>query len=220
MRNGKIARLPHEIREELNRRMRDGERGKQLLAWLNALPQTIEVVVRDFGGVAVSKQNLCEWRRGGFKEWQARQELYGKKVGELAAESNGYAAAAGGQLMDHLATVLGARYAVAFRRWKGPATNDLRSELRTLRGLCQEISVLRRGDHRKAERELRAAASLAITNHDLRTASQSSRELVCNLPLANACGESSRGQDERWGDVLESKLVKAGQTKNESEGRE
>ena len=37
---GKIARLPQEIRDELNRRLRDGERGRRLVDWLNSLPET------------------------------------------------------------------------------------------------------------------------------------------------------------------------------------
>src|ERR1041384_5521545 len=72
-RNGKIARLPRDIREEVNRRLQDGEPGGPLLAWLNALPTVSAVMAREFGGCAISKQNLCEWRGGGFAEWQARQ---------------------------------------------------------------------------------------------------------------------------------------------------
>ena len=33
-RNGKIARLPREIREQLNNRLQDGEEGRQLAALL------------------------------------------------------------------------------------------------------------------------------------------------------------------------------------------
>ena len=33
-RNGKIARLPKHLREELNRRLDHGERGQALLHWL------------------------------------------------------------------------------------------------------------------------------------------------------------------------------------------
>jgi len=33
-RHGKIARLPHAVREELNLRLQDGESGKGLIAWL------------------------------------------------------------------------------------------------------------------------------------------------------------------------------------------
>src|SRR5712692_3098289 len=36
---GKIARLPLAIREQLNRRLQDGEIGKELVVWLNAAPE-------------------------------------------------------------------------------------------------------------------------------------------------------------------------------------
>ena len=59
-RNGKIARLPHMVREELNRRIRDGEEGKKLVAWLNGLPKVKAVVAAEFGGKPISEQNLSE----------------------------------------------------------------------------------------------------------------------------------------------------------------
>ena len=37
-RNGKIAHLPNHVREQLNLRLLDGETGRELAAWLNALP--------------------------------------------------------------------------------------------------------------------------------------------------------------------------------------
>ncbi|HTB83860.1 MAG TPA: hypothetical protein VK742_09420, partial [Candidatus Sulfotelmatobacter sp.] len=50
-------------------------------------------------------------------------------------------------LTDHLATVLAARYAAALAGWDGETSDDFRHKLRTLRGLCQDIVELRRGDH-------------------------------------------------------------------------
>ena len=38
-RNGKIARLPDDIREELNRRLERNVQGITLVEWLNSLPQ-------------------------------------------------------------------------------------------------------------------------------------------------------------------------------------
>jgi hypothetical protein len=73
-RRGKIARLPRGIREELNRRLDNGEEGRRLLVWLNGLPEVREVVDRDFEGQAVSHCNLTQWKQGGFREWQAQQE--------------------------------------------------------------------------------------------------------------------------------------------------
>ena len=95
-RKGKIARLPRYLREKLNRRLDDGEPGPQLLVWLNRCPDVQEVLEREFGGRAVSEQNLSEWRQGGFCEWQQQQHPtrttgpdFGlEPVGRLRQESN------------------------------------------------------------------------------------------------------------------------------------
>ena len=145
-RNGKIARLPRETREALNRRLQDGEPGGPLLHWLNALPAVQALVTREFGGGPISKQNLSEWRTGGFTEWQARQETLAQ-ARELAADATELTTATEGRLTDHLATVLAARYAAALSGWNGELTEEFRRELRALRGLCQDIVELRRGDH-------------------------------------------------------------------------
>lgn len=141
-RTGKIARLPSEIRQALNCRLRDNEPGGSLLPWLNGLPAVKTVLARDFGGLPITKQNLYEWRIGGFAAWQARRETL-DQAQELAVATNG-------KLTDHLATVLAARYASALAGWNGEATEELRRKLRALRGICQDIVDLRRGDHRGA----------------------------------------------------------------------
>lgn len=152
-RNGKIARLPREIRDELNRRLHSGGQGGPLLAWLNALPEVAAVMAREFGGNPVSKQNLCEWRAGGFAEWQARQETL-EQARELAADAAEITAATDGKLTDHLATVLAVRYASALSGWNGEVTEEFRKKLRALRGLCQDIVELRRGDHSGARLQM------------------------------------------------------------------
>jgi hypothetical protein len=73
-RNGKIARLPREIREELNRRLDDGEQGVRVLGWLNGLPEVKKVLEEDFEGRAILPWNLTDWRKGGFAEWREQQE--------------------------------------------------------------------------------------------------------------------------------------------------
>ena len=57
-------------------------------------------------------------------------------------------------LSDQLATVLAARYASLLQNWNGEVTEEFSQKLRTLRSLCQDVAVLRRGDH--------AAARLAL----------------------------------------------------------
>jgi hypothetical protein len=66
---GKIARLPHDIREQLNQRLLDGLSGTEILPWLNELPAVKEILRAQFDGVPIHKQNLTVWRQGGFQRW-------------------------------------------------------------------------------------------------------------------------------------------------------
>jgi hypothetical protein len=143
---GKIARLPREIREELNRRLADAESGGSLLRWLNDLPVMRAISAREFGGRPVSKQNLCKWRASGFAQWEARRELL-EQQRALAANVPKPPAATDGKWTDHLATLLAVRYAAALAPWNGQADVPFGGNLRTLRALCQDVVQLRRGDH-------------------------------------------------------------------------
>ena len=117
-RNGKIARLPRAVREELNRRLDNGESGRQLVAWLNAQPEVQAVVATVLGGSAIRDQNLSEWTQGGSWDWQARPEALElvQRLGEDTAELQ-----ADGRLplTDTPALWLAARYAVATRQVAG-----------------------------------------------------------------------------------------------------
>lgn len=145
-RTGKIARLPRDLRHQLNRRLQDGEPGRRLVEWLNSLPQTREILAADFGGREISEQNLSEWKQGGYQDWRARQEtLAGAR--ELASDAEELAGAVEGSLADHLAMVLSARYAALVSGWNGEMDDAFRRQTRALRALCQDIVELRRGDH-------------------------------------------------------------------------
>ena len=176
-----------EICDAPNRRLQNGEQGGPLLAWLNALPNVSAVLAREFGGVVISKQNLCEWRAGGFAEWQARQETL-DQARELAADASEITAATDGRLTDHLATVLAVRYASALHGWNGEVTEDFRKKLRALRGLCQDIVELRRGDHSGArlqmererlERECEKTEEEIVAHFQHWLENQAVRDLVC-----------------------------------------
>jgi len=152
-RNGKIARLARAIRDELNRRLDDGEPGVRLVAWLNGLPETQKILQVDFGGRPINEQNLSEWKAGGYRDWLARQEAL-SQARELAADAKELTEATDGRLTDHLATVLAARYAVVLAGWDGEVTEEFRRKLRALRGLCQDIVELGRGNHSGARLNL------------------------------------------------------------------
>ena len=149
VRNGKIARLPREIRDELNRRLENGEQGSLLLRWLNQLPDVKKLLAQEFDHVEISRQNICEWRAGGFLEWQAQQDLLAQ-TRTFAADAGELADAGGRPLTDHLATVLAARYAALLARWNGEENDSFDRQLRVLNGLVQAIAQLRRGDQASA----------------------------------------------------------------------
>jgi hypothetical protein len=62
-RNGKIARLPKETRDMLNRMLDDG------------IPY--HVIIDELGeaGEGLNTQNLTNWKQGGYQEWVKNQEL-------------------------------------------------------------------------------------------------------------------------------------------------
>jgi len=72
---GKIARLPIEIREQLNRHLCDNQPGPDILGWLNSLLQTRQILDAQFHGAPISKQNLSQWRHGGYADWLLRQDV-------------------------------------------------------------------------------------------------------------------------------------------------
>jgi hypothetical protein len=73
-RHGKIARLPLTLREELNCRMQNGQLSPALLPWLNQLPEVQSLLAQSFAGRPISRQNLSEWRLGGYRDWLKLQE--------------------------------------------------------------------------------------------------------------------------------------------------
>jgi len=73
-RNGKIARMPRVIRDTINLAFDHGMEGRSIVAWLNAQPEVKKVLDLWFDGKPVTKQNLSEWKKRGYKEWLKRQE--------------------------------------------------------------------------------------------------------------------------------------------------
>jgi hypothetical protein len=103
-RTGKIARRPHALRDEVNRRLLDGQTSRVILGWLNKEPEAVTIWERDFEGVPASAQNLSEWKLGGWKEWRDRKERVEnlKTLSSFASEL----AKAGGSIADGAASIL------------------------------------------------------------------------------------------------------------------
>lgn len=103
-RNGKVARLPFDVREDINRRLLDGEKAHVICAAVNKSQGLT-------GRAALTDNNISEWRKGGYEEWQKKSSRVEqiKRLSEFAlrlAESAGSdlnagaAAIAGGRILD------------------------------------------------------------------------------------------------------------------------
>jgi len=148
-RNGKIARLPREIRNQLNRRLHDGEPGNQLVTWLNSLPEVQAVLKTEFNERPIREQNLSEWKQGGYRDWVLQQEAI-ELVRHMEADSDELNQASKLRLTDLLAQRLAARYVVAAKALsQSNAQGEI--DLKVLREFCGDIVALRKGDH-SAER--------------------------------------------------------------------
>lgn len=109
-RNGKIARCPPAIREEVCQRLHAGESGPKIIAWLHTQEAVLSVLDEYFNEQPINAQNLTEWRQGGYGDWlKRREQLENTKqlatfASELASKGQGIGAGnvaiAGGQLLQ------------------------------------------------------------------------------------------------------------------------
>jgi len=138
-RKGKIARLPASLREELNRRLHDGESAPRILAWLHSLPEVLSVLDQH-GEEPITAQNLSVWRSGGYADWLRRRERIDqtKVLSEYAFEM---AKAAGASVSDGAAAILGGRILEAVEKL---AEDDVGEE--KLVGFAVAMSKLRDAD--------------------------------------------------------------------------
>jgi hypothetical protein len=156
IRNGKIALLPHSIREQINHGLHDARPAAEILDWLNALPEVRSVLDAQFCGQPVSEMNLSRWRNGGFQEWLARQDLL-PEAGELVAiHEEIRSATRGGSLADHLSTAVSFRLAAILGASGLELDEKALAQLRALLPLSQTIVKMRQGEF--------AAARLRIKN--------------------------------------------------------
>lgn len=152
---GKIGRLPEAVQTELNRRLNNHEPGGPLLAWLNGLPEVQQMLAKLFDGKPVSKQNLSQWHRGGFREWQVRREAV-EAVPEMLAELKEWEFSDTESMSDRLAPWAMVNFFMNAQR-KADGLPNGEEKFKLLRTLCSDLSALRRNDHRaerlKFERE-------------------------------------------------------------------
>jgi hypothetical protein len=144
-RNGKIARLPKEIREQLNHRLENAWQGKKLVKWLNALPEVKAVLCEEFHGRAISEQNLSQWRDGGYADWLRHQDTQGR-VRWMVERSDDVEVEEGEEhLCERVARVAVAELAEQMHRLHAVA--DPAERWKHFREVCLELWRLRTGTH-------------------------------------------------------------------------
>jgi hypothetical protein len=144
---GKIGRLYKSTRDELGRRIEDGEPGKELVKWLNGLSGVQRVLKEQFGERPITEQNLSEWKQTGHPEWLRQQETR-SLVSRLTEQAEDLGEASDGQeISDLFASLLAAeltRLATALLEKE----TDPEKRWQRLREVHRELSQLRRDDHR------------------------------------------------------------------------
>ncbi|MCX6901731.1 MAG: hypothetical protein NT105_23880 [Verrucomicrobia bacterium] len=71
---GKIGRLPRAMRDEVCRRMRDGDSDRRILVWLNADAEAKKRMETYFDGQPLNGSNMSEWRAAGYQDWKRQQD--------------------------------------------------------------------------------------------------------------------------------------------------
>ena len=102
----------------------------------------------DFAGVPISKQNLSEWRQGGFEEWLARRDLCedARDVGSWPKKWTTRIRTM--VLADDVAQVLAARFGSLIANWNGEVDEKFEAKSRVFNRLCRSVVQLQRGMHR------------------------------------------------------------------------
>ncbi|RME68568.1 MAG: hypothetical protein D6781_10660 [Verrucomicrobia bacterium] len=165
-RKGKIARLPAPIREEVNRRLLDGQPASQILPWLNSQAAVLRVLEAFFAGEPITPQNLSEWRQGGYRDWLARRERL-THLKELAGYAAQLGAAAGGSLTDGSAAIIGGKILEALENATAEDITGLTKALVALRASDLEARRADQRDRLLAQRE--RAVALAEQQFQVKT---------------------------------------------------
>jgi hypothetical protein len=195
-RTGKIARLPREVREELNRRLADGEAARRLLEWLNALPTVQAVLAAEFGGRAVNEQNLTAWRQGGFIDWERQEEARGL-MRTLVEEDDDLRKATGEVgFAERIATLTLLALARTLRAL--PPEADLAERQKVVFGVAQQVSRLQRSQAavERARFAREKGAAQAETEAATRPAHKTSEEKLARIhEIFGVSGLSPRDEE-------------------------
>lgn len=149
---GKIARLPLEIREQLNQRLADNEPTDELLAWLNALPAVQQILKKLFAGQPIKQQNLSAWKLGGYQDWERAQEVRSRarasleEAAQLRAEMEDNGADCG-SLLDRVGDRVALALLELFREIESSEKGPERTS--NMLEIARELTRFWRADHQR-----------------------------------------------------------------------
>ncbi len=188
---GKIGRLPLHLREEINRRLLEGQSAAKILPWLNELDEVRAILEEDFEGLSVNDENLSQWRKGGYADWLKRRDRL-EHTRELAAMSVKLAKAGGGNLAEGAAAILSGKILDVLERLEELIGNteevegDEKARLHLIAEAIDQLTLavtrLRKGDH-TAENLRLLRERLAQSAEALELEQQKFRRQTCELFL-------------------------------------
>ena len=164
-RNGKIAKLPNDIREQLNLRLLEGETGRELAAWLNALPAVQSVLGSQFNGSPISEVNLTLWRQGGYLQWLTERECFDSARALADGDCD---LAKTGLSAERLLNVLTVRIGQLLMRWDfspdgsvfdANAFSEVTKKARILQGISRSLLAIHRIQLQSARQKSEPATS-------------------------------------------------------------
>ena len=148
----KIARLPFTLREQLNHRLQNGEAGQPLLDWLNQKPAVKKILAKLFNNQPINKQNLSDWRHGGYRDWvrhQSRQQT----IQRLAEQGGQFHKPEGNlDLYDSFSQIVIAEMAEELEQLS--EITDRNDRWKRLREISRELSRLQHGYNHSRSVEL------------------------------------------------------------------
>jgi hypothetical protein len=155
-RNGKVANLPNDIRQQLNLRLLEGETGRELAAWLNALPEVQSILGSQFNSADVSEVNLTHWRQGGYLQWLTERECFDAARALADGDCN---LASAGLSAERLLNILTLRFGQLLLRWdfssdetisETAAFSETARKARILQGISRSVLAIHRIQSRSA----------------------------------------------------------------------
>jgi hypothetical protein len=221
-RNGKLAHLPNDIREQLNLRLLEGETGepfgvgaggmsrkeaRELAAWLNALPEVQSVLDARFNGAPISEVNLTHWRQGGYLQWLTERECFDSARALADGDCN---LAKTGLSAERLLNVLTVRFGQLLMRWDLPpdetvsaagAFAEMARKALILQGISRSLLAIHRIQSQSADKKSQPSTTPATSRGN--SEGYASPSLPGEAPFDRPRALSKRSASKR--------LVEAGQ---------